>query len=271
MAITAVPCVDDFRQTLLNYDGPEEFGPEVAQRLSDEFRKRRTDCAEQGWNPGFPLKTAGQVHGVHICFRQYAFRLDQGGYFTLISSFKHEVGAKSAMRPTMRRGPPPGDRFLMLVHLSPLPFDPEGAGCWYTHGEAGWYWTHFFPSERRAETGYDPVRLPECEALLRTVLEDLWVAGESLDVDGVTVAKDPVIAAMPEICGATEYRRAWNLFPQADPRAGCAVEAPTGVQPDTSLVINWHPSFPDAFGGSACWVYSPEGEWSFYSAADGGG
>ena len=149
--------------------------------------------------------------------------------------------------------------------------DPERAGCWYTHAGRGWYWTHFNAAEKKVEVGYDPVRLPECEVLFRTVLEDLWITGEEIDLDGVLSARETTVSAMPEVCGSEDYRLAWNLFPQAESRDGCAVEAPTGVMDDTTLVINWEPAFPDAFGGSSCWVYSPEGEWSFYAAADGGG
>ena len=270
--LTSVPCVDDFRQTLLNYDGPEEFGPEVAQRLSDEFRERRTDCAEQGWNPGFPVETAGQVHGVDACFRQGQFRLNTeapaGSGKPVNSSFTHELGFKFALKPTMMFRYE--DVTSLLVHLSPLPFDPDAGGCWYSFAGGGWWWTHFAPARGWWDTGFDHARFPECEALLRSALGDLWISGEMLDLDGVASAKASVVVAMPEVC-APERGDPWDLFPQAEPRAGCAVEAPTGVQPDTSLVINWHPSFPDAFGGSACWVYSPEGEWSFYAAADGGG
>ena len=44
-------CSEQFRQALLEYDGVEEFGAEVARRLSDEFLEIRPDCLAEGWDP----------------------------------------------------------------------------------------------------------------------------------------------------------------------------------------------------------------------------
>ena len=65
--LTDIPCVESFWQVMLNYDGVEEFGPEVVQRLSDQFVKRRPDCAERGWDPGFPVEQVGRLYDRGAC------------------------------------------------------------------------------------------------------------------------------------------------------------------------------------------------------------
>ena len=283
LALTFVPCIADFRQTLVNYDGPAIFGPEVAEHLSREFAERRPDCVEQGWNPGFPRIAAGRNYGhrgssgdIELCDEQ----LDVGGVGPSTGMVRDDFD--KGLMPTMMMpgyfipqvGLTTGPK--VLVHFDPLPFQPGVAGCWLG-GEFGWGWGEFVWREY-ANEGFDPPRFPECEAMLRTVLADLHGVLDSpdqLDVFLIGRAKELVREVLPQYCSLdgkvalVGYQ--WELAPQEAPRPGCAVQQPTGPTEDGGLVVNWHRSFPDAHGGSACWVLSADGEWSIYAADDSGG
>ena len=283
LVLSSPSCIDDFRQMLLNYDGVEEFGPEVAGKISDRLVGRRPDCLEQGWAPVFGIEP-------DICVD-----IKVGGYKVGFNEGKY--GAYR-LKPTMRniRKMPHVHVQYMLVHFKEFPFlEPvDGVmpgpgqfvgGCWYYEGLADgggrWYWNKYlyelrprddgkglFPKKLLGyfDTGVDQASFPHCERLLRSLLEVMVSEGVSLDTYGVAGAIDRVREMEPG-CNA-----AWGLFPAVHPAPGCPGSLPTGSQADGSLVVNWERSFPDAFGGSACWVLSPEGEWGFYARVpDGGG
>ena len=302
-ALSRVPCIEDFRLMLLNYDGPEEFGPEVAERLSEEFVERREDCAAQGWNPGFPRVPAGanyfdySLNFRYPCYTENTIfdgtkypwsdemRLEYGFYYP-----RPEVRVRvGRLTPTKRLHSEESEVTRVLIHFDPLPFKPDSWGCWFGRikfDSREWWWNEMVPDSSkskhefkgyRLESGYTPHRLPQCDALLQSVLTDLHDSGTELDLIGVAAALETVKLVEPDDpCGGYEYtypgdivvgRPAlivdlWKLFPQGPSRAGCHVTADTGRLPDGGLVVNWHPDWPDSFGGSPCWVLSPEGEWS---------
>ena len=247
--LTQTLCVDDFRRDLRAYDGFEEFGPEVAQRLSDEFMERRPDCAELGWDPKFSLDPVCEGDRV-------------GGGSLPISL----VGRDSRGRPVARTT---AYSYFgsMLVHLDRFPFVDEG-GCWFYNGaNLRWHWQRWdlaSSSESRATRGVDFPRFPGCEQYLRSSLRGLRSAGETLDVDGVAAAIQRVNLESPDEC------EGWGLFPRDEARSGCPVEAPTGALEDGGLVVHWRDGFLDAFGGAVCWVMSAEGEWAAYGPPNGG-
>ena len=266
--LAEVSCIDDYRRTLLNYVGPadEVFGAEVAERLSDEFVARRQDCADLGWNPGFPVDPAGlKYHGRQYGICNKVIRV--GGHDVPLQFMRVEFGRVAGVKATSAGTVLNDDGFRevtsVIVHFDPLPLQPDAWGCWV--GDRGsWLYSEEKMDGPERVDGFDPPKFPECENLLRTILSDVHGLGESVGVDGVLGAMDLARSEFGEDCGVSPGGRYqyWGLYPQEDSRAGCSVPAMTGALPGGGLVINWQPDFPDALGGSACWVLSPEGEWS---------
>ena len=268
LVLEPVGCIEDFRNMLAQYSGPEVFGPEVAQRLSDDFLRRRVDCADKGWAPAFSLAQAGKVNKKPACYEEVTMRTDGhdstplGPGFFYLDRYSDEL----MMGPTTSI--PRGMGNDVLVHFDRLPLDPGSFGCWYKQGRV-WWWLHLQREPYAAFRGRDLPVYRSCESLLRKLLVDEVGIG-LLDVEGVARLRTVAQESLPTECtvavgvgGSSD----WNLFPQAEPRSGCPVTEPTGGLPDGGLVVHWHPGFTDSAGGSACWVLSPEGGWGFYAPA----
>lgn len=263
-----LPCIDDFRRDLLDHEGFEEFGPEVVQRLSDEFRERRPDCAALGWDLGFPMVPVGTTHDVGACGKLlYFFHpvLDVNVHVSPSFMSEDRNGRVEGLMPTMMLpsfdfGEGRVSRPIVLVHFDPLPLDPDGWGCWYGSHE-GWRWYEFGPVAGRAFKGFDPGRYLECEDRLQLMLRDLHADDQTLDVDGVAAAIQRVSTVSPDECGGN-VGHYWKLFPGKETRSGCPAAAPTGALDDGGLVVNWRPGYDDA----VCWVMSAEGVGGLRSA-----
>ena len=203
--LAETPCIDAFRQDLLGYDGVEEFGPEVAQRLSNQFVERRPDCAELGWNPGFPVEQVGRLHRSAACDTYFRFShpdsktgKDPSPPFLVMGNYNNVKGLRPTMlTPAFDLGDGVSGRAIALVHLDPLPADPDGWGCWYG-SYRGWYWTEFRSSAGQVEQGFDQPRYPHCEEQLRSFLRENHADGQTLDVDGVASAIQLVSQGSPD-------------------------------------------------------------------------
>lgn len=256
----------------------------MAQRLSNEFKESRSDCAEQGWNPGFPTEQAGKSFGertgreVRSCYEGNRMAgTEVSERFILRTSGRDNA----FLAPTARAGGAVRDlndgkglrklSYMMLVHFDPLPFD-DGFGCWYFVGGRWWYEEGVWDGSRGSgREGKDAPKYPHCEDQLRSSLRDLHAEGQTLDVDGVAAAIQRVNQSQPDDCMQSTPRVAfWGLFPRGESRSGCPVEAPTGALQDGGLVVHWHPGYSDSFGGAVCWVMAPDGEWSAYGPSNGG-
>ena len=275
-------CVEEFRQMLLLYKGPEEFGPEVVRRLSDEFTGLRPDCLEQGWDPEFPTDP-------EVCLRTDS----------LSSNLSYKKDPRSGLvylLPTMREA---ADRFGEVVRLQvhftraplismvpsnllPLRPDELVGGCWLYEGppEGGGKWTQslviyragaihpdvgLMDRDRRGHSLDVILRYsyPECDSLLQTVISAQLDSGLDLDASGVDDAVDQARLLAEGACDL-EGSRSWLPAPVGDGVFGCPGTPVTGLQPDGSYVVNWGEHHFDGYGRSACWIRSPEGEWVGY-------
>ena len=232
----ALSCRDRYREMLIAHDGRVPFGPEVAQRLSEELVSNRPDCLEEGWSPEFGLE--------RVCVRNTVggVRIRPG----LIYSSGVWSGAQAVGTGRDRGG-------NILVHFRKLPLR-DTRGCWYyLAGGRSWSWF-----AAGSGGGVDPSVFPECDALLRArLLDGLFPGLGALDV---AREMDEVRALRGEGCPMG----LWDLYPSSSGYDFCGVNAPTGLAPDGSLVLNWQPDHP-ASGGALCWVWRPGGEgWREY-------
>ena len=275
-------CAEDFRQTLLGYDG-DEFNAEVVRQLSDRFVEDRPDCLAEGWDPEFPTDP-------EVCLTTD----DLGSYLT------YKKDPRSAMvylLPTMRTDASllTGDiemqvHFTRIPLLSMVPSDllrvplrpgESVGGCWLYEGppEGGGKWTQsviiytaIHPDVGlmdRDRTGMDVnVTLrnsyPECDSLLQTVISARLEAGEAPDASAVMALVEEVRTQAGGACNR-EKPWSWMYVPPMDGGAGGCPGAPlTGLQDNGSYVVNWGEYHFDGYGKSACWIRSPEGEWVGY-------
>ena len=223
----SLSCRDRYREMLIAYDGRVPFGPEAAAELSRELVSNRPECLEEGWSPDFDLErvcVTSTVGGV---------RIRKGLVYS--SSAWDEAAALGTGRDVDGN---------ILVHFRKLPLD-DARGCWYyLASEKSWSW--FVSGEGG---GVDPSIFPACDALLRAVLlEDLSPGIGALDV---ARAIDDVRTELGEGCPA----RLWDLYPRAGGYGFCALDSPTGLSDDGSLVLNWQLAHP-ASGGALCWVWT---------------
>ena len=232
----SLSCRDRYREMLIAYDGRVPFGPEAAAELSRELVANRQDCLEEGWSPDFDLErvcVTGTVGGV---------RIRKGLVYS--ASAWDEPAALGTGRDVDGN---------MLVHFRKMPLE-DTRGCWYyLASDRSWSW--FVLGGGR---GVDPSIFPACDALLRAVLlEGLSPGTGTLDV---ARAIDNVRAELGEGCPA----RLWDLYPRVGGYGSCALDAPTGLSDDGSLVLNWQLAHP-ASGGALCWVWTPgDGVWREY-------
>lgn len=271
---------------LLLYDGPEEFGPEVVRRLSDEFAGLRPDCLAEGWAPEFPIYPEVCLYSGHL-ENAYTYKKDPRSRLDWL-------------RPTMRRESESLTReglvtsVSLQVHFTRVPLlsmappvmTPVVAGetvggCWSYGGppEGGGKWVQSlikYRGEVHPDVGVmdrDWVRIslneflpnsyPECDSLLQTVISTQLDSGLVLDASGVDDAVDQVRILADGAC-ERNHPFGWIPAPVDGEVPGCPGLPATGLQPDGSYVVNWGEHHFDGYGKSACWIRSPEGEWVGY-------
>ena len=255
LALRSPSCTDHFRALIVNYDGHESFGPEVAQRLSDQMVAQRPECLDEGWSPGF-------AH-VQVCRR---VRVTGEGGSGVPNTFRVKHLGKEVLGPSLKDG-----YFgYVLLHFYKLPLSEE-PGCWFYRPDVRkWFWNKRVPLYEAGgtsaddyvdgESGVDPVNFHQCDSLLGILIPKMMAAGEELDTLMVAVAIDRVRLLVPEQCSGVDPfgRYFWRIYPQAFPQVGCALEAPTGPVADGRFVINWAEGYLDA-DGAPCWVLDTSG------------
>ena len=255
-------CFEDFFNRAAGYDGPEAFGPEALQALSDDMLASREDCVMEGWSPQFavgPVPPCDQA-------RTIGGRYSHNGY-PLPMVFKVRKGKGEVMGPTAAYA---GSRGFFLIHFDKLPYS-GGSGCWF--GGGGSAWLHFSGLSPDGEYVYSESSrsFPGCESALRGVIEDFRNDGRILDFEAVMEAKALVMDAVPEVCGEL-----WLLTPSGTGTAGCRWEGDTGPVGDGGFLLNWNMTpfssgddvVTDSKGGSPCWFLSGEGEWLYSAPLD---
>ena len=246
---------------LLNWPSdPAKFDYQTAQSVNEKFIERRTDCVAQGWDPRFSEHVVCQIEP------SQATGLHLPAAFTTVT----ERG-KAIMHPTSGAG----DGSL-LVHLSAMPFDSGSDGCWYYSAEPlKWAWLsqpvtqsyealNFAVMDRgNVLFGFEP-----CNSLVKILSERAlsYEPAESLTASYFSTLATRVHEFAPDFCGRSVDRglKAWHPVATTGPSGDCSVEAETGPLPGGGLVIHWGPDpyDGDLDSGSACWVLSPDGEWS---------
>lgn len=272
---------------LVLYDGPEEFGPEVVRRLSDEFVGLRPDCLAEGWDPEFPTDP-------EVC----VLTGPQGSF-----TFKKDPRSRlEYMSPTMRReseqrtGEGIVTTVTLQVHFTRVPLlstvPPEMTpvvagevvgGCWTYSGppEGGGRWMQTLIKYRgevhpdvgvmdRDWTGASWNKnlrnaYPECDSLLQTVISTQLDAGEVPDASAVM---DLVEEVRMQAGGGCDRDSPWSWMYVSTPMdggsGGCPGTPLTGLQESGSYVLNWGEHHFDGYGNSACWIRSSEGDWVGY-------
>ena len=275
-------CVEDFRQTLLDYDG-DEFNAEVVRQLSDRFVEDRPDCLAEGWDPEFPDEP-------EVCY--HADTLDWS-----MSYKRNRRSALVYLLPTMRQTSRLSDSIALQVHFSRvrllsmvpadmLPVVPGEVvgGCWSYSGDSsgGGRWTQslfkypagaFYPDLGVRQKEWIDVSLnetlrysyPECNLLLQEAISARLDAGEVPDASAVM---DLVEEVRAQAWGACDRENPWSWMFAPTPvdggAGGCPGTPLTGMQDNGSYVLNWGEHHFDGYGRSACWIRSPEGEWVGY-------
>ena len=250
LALRSPSCTDHFRALIVNYDGAESFGPEVARRLSDGMVADRPECLTEGWSPGFAQ--------VQVCRRVRVTGEVGSG---VPNTFRVNHLGRKVLAPTLKDG-----AFgYVLLHFIKMPLSDK-PGCWFYRPDVRkWYWNERIPRGEEAgssaddyrdgESGVEPVNFHQCDSLLGILIPKMMAAGDELDTLMVAVAIDRVRLLVPEQCSGVDPfgRYFWRIYPQAFPQAGCAIEAPTGPVADGRFVINWAEGYSDA-EGSPCWI-----------------
>lgn len=283
-------CSDVFRQMLLDYDGAEQFGAEVAKRLSDEFVLLRPDCLDQGWAPEFSVD--GQVcvdaSDLPLGWRYKPSQRHSTEYLHPTSRLDNDSNFRGTPYVSTR----------MNVHFFRVPLysaAPERmlpvnsgevvGGCWHyrgpSHGGGQWFQSLIkyrggsIPeggrlSKRNRVGGmvraeFLGMAFPECDHLLQTVISAQLDSGILLDSPGVGDAVDEARLLAEGVCDEEILvNRGWIPAPVEGPVGGCPGGPATGIQSNGSFVVNWGENHYDGYGASACWVRSPDGEWGGY-------
>ena len=230
-------CMDQYRRMLIDYRGRVPFGPEVAEQLSDGMLSVRKDCGEEGWAPEFGLEI------VCVGLRVSGLRISDG--FVVWEGAKEKY---PRVLSTRRDG-----NGNLLVHFKRLPFQ-ESRGCWY-YDTVRLSWAWVVSKDSGAEGGVDRPEFPVCEGYLRNLVDD--VGGEGVRALEVARLVDRVRADLPSECET----KLWDIYPRLSWNPGCEVQGDTGLLPDGSLLLNWHPEHL-ASDGAVCWLRNGEsGEW----------
>jgi len=196
-------CVEEFRQTLLDYAGEAEFDAEVVRRLSDEFTGLRPDCLEQGWDPEFPeepqvCEESGDLPGAIY------FKYNRRAHSQFVAPTQWIVDTSRAT------GAGEVTSVRINVHLNRVPLSSdlpksmnysEGdlvGGCWAYRGSIhpdgysiGRWYRSFFKYRLRGESVIrnrvsssngrvgisSPTSQPECDAPLQDLLSEELDAG----------------------------------------------------------------------------------------------
>ena len=180
-------CRDDYRLMPIGYDGRIPFGAEVAWSLSEELKKRRPGCVEEGWDalPDTGVTCpSGAVAGVRI----------SPGLTRRSNSVSHPEAL-----PTGR-----DEQGNILLHFrAGSPGGPSGLLVSTSSARQVWAW-----SVLGGESGVDRRRFPECNRLLRSLVETAASGGDFGPVHALR-AMDEVRAEMPAGCGSA----LWGVFP----------------------------------------------------------
>ena len=250
LALRSPSCTDHFRALIVNYDGHESFGAEVAERLSDQMVADRPECLTEGWSPGFAQ--------LQVCRRVKVTGEAGSG---VPNTFRVNHLGRKVLAPTLKDG-----AFgYVLLHFFKLPMSDK-PGCWFYRPDVRkWFWNERIPrygdggnnadDYMDGESGVDPVNFHQCDSLLGILIPKMMAAGDELDTLMVAVAIDRVRLLVPEQCSGVDPfgRYFWRIYPQAFPRVGCVIEAATGPVADGRFVINWAEGYSDA-EGSPCWI-----------------
>ncbi len=245
---------------LVNQPFPEKFDYRVARSINEEFVARRTDCVAQGWAPQFS-------EGV-VCHTEPS----RAAGVPLPGSFTDTT----ARLRTIMHSTSGDDDGSLLLHLSAMPFDQGSHGCWYYSSELfKWGWLSQ-PTSRSFESlnldvvdrdnvlfGFEP-----CNSLVKILSERALSQepADSLTASYFSTLVTRVHGFAPDFCGHSRpgLSKTWHPVATTGPSGDCSVEAETGPLPGGGLVIHWGPGpfDGDLDSGSACWVLSPDGEWS---------
>ena len=228
-----LPCADEYRRMLLRYEGREEFGVPVVERLWHEFLELRPECAAEGGE----LEAAKSS----VCANSPFGESTKGSYFT-------EMLYSGTDWPAV------------YVNFLKMPFDGR-LGCWIRDRGDYWRWLAMEPipgkipeqvrhrNWREAERGVFQDPYPACDELLRIMLPRVAAARGGLDTAAVAAAVDRVNDLVPDDCASHR----WELYPQDEPHAECEVQSPTGPLPEGGYVIHWEDPSIEA-SGRPCWV-----------------
>ena len=294
--VNSRPCLDEFGDMLVGYDGPERFDAALVTSLSEEFGALHPRCISQGWDPEFAQEP-------YVCNR----REDLPG--AIMGGTPRDPS--KFIGPTMWRiiESNMGDGITHIrinVHLARVPVtsipssmqassDGSVGGCWTYGGvigsdgemAGGWNRSYFkyriqgdlvltnvaFPSDGKSNVlGVSSLSShPECDTLLQAVLSEELEAGRPVGLAGVDELVLQVRAARGAACGEVlSALRMWQPSPVEGPSLACPAGSPTGLEADGFFVVNWSEDHHDLYGSSACWVRSPEGEWGAYLISEGG-
>lgn len=237
-----------------------EFGPDVAEELWEEFLEDRTDCISEGLTARFAddyVCHTGQMNG-----RSPGADIVRGNPDRFMFPL-------TKMR---------GDNELLTSQEIFLNFDRmpgyDAPGCWYYHGQNSiWYW-RVADGEGTGDRGKNTFYAPVCDFLLRKEITDKILEGEDIAPEDVQEFRDNIrrnenfdecsTHTIPT-AGYTAYF--WNIHPSGSASAGCPVQEPTGVTSAGNYVVNWNPAEDPPGDGTVCWVrYSSTGQWKGYAA-----
>ena len=295
--LTDRPCEEEFRETLVNYDGVERFDAALVTALSNEFVELRPDCLAQGWAPEFPDEP-------QVC--EESGDLPGGIYFKYNPRAHSQFVAPTQWSVDTSRVTGAGDVTVIRinVHLNRVPLSSdlpksmnysEGdlvGGCWAYKGSiypdgysSGRWYRSFFKYRLRGESVIrnrvshsnsrvgisSPTSQPECDVHLQGLLSEELDAGAVPDAVSMAALIAKVRSEAGGACAAERGdAMLWQPLPLDGASLACPVGSQPGLQPNGSFVLNWGDKHYDLYGHSACWLRSPEGEWGAYLVSEDG-
>lgn len=239
-----------------------EFGPEVAETLWEEFLEDRTDCISKELTAQFAddyVCHTGQMDG------------DSVTPITVPGTPKRFMFPLTKMR---------GDNRFATSQVIYLNFDRmpgyDAPGCWYYNGRNSiWYW-RVADGEGNGDRGRDTFYAPVCDFLMRQSISAKADSEGAFSPEDIRDFQDQIRSMNnhPECASRSEPQNLvkfyfWNNYPSSSESAGCATKEPTGVTPTGNYVVNWEPEEDPPGDGTVCWVrYASTGKWKGY-AEDG--